>query len=190
MRINDKAKPVERRGRKATGPRFLREAKDDSPKDPKTAELPLAAPNPVWNGRTMATLNYSICGAKTLTLLKMLAPVLVLLVSGCVPGLLRPPMSVPGETLANSSLQYDTWKIMEIIDEGEAANCSDRHVVDTRILEHPSGASVRGGPLLEGGWVEEWALDRCGERVVYRVKYTADGRGGTYFNVSDVPKDD
>jgi hypothetical protein len=31
---NDKAKPAERRGRKATGPRFLREAKDDSPKNP------------------------------------------------------------------------------------------------------------------------------------------------------------
>ncbi len=37
---NDKAKPAERRGRKATGPRFLREAMDDSPKDPKIAELP------------------------------------------------------------------------------------------------------------------------------------------------------
>ena len=37
---NDKAKPVKRRGRKATGPRFLREAKEDLPKDPKTAELP------------------------------------------------------------------------------------------------------------------------------------------------------
>ncbi len=36
----DKAKPAERRGRKATGPRFLREVKDDSPKDSKIAELP------------------------------------------------------------------------------------------------------------------------------------------------------
>ena len=31
---NYKAKPAERRGRKATGLRFLREAMDDSPKDP------------------------------------------------------------------------------------------------------------------------------------------------------------
>ncbi len=38
--INDKAKPAERRGRKATGPRFLREATEDFPKEPKTAELP------------------------------------------------------------------------------------------------------------------------------------------------------
>ncbi len=38
----DKAKPAERRGRKVTGPRFLREATDDSPKDPKIAVLPQA----------------------------------------------------------------------------------------------------------------------------------------------------
>jgi len=36
----DKAKPVERRGRKATGPRLLREAMEDLPKDPKIAGLP------------------------------------------------------------------------------------------------------------------------------------------------------
>ena len=37
---NNKAKPAERRGRKATGPRFLREATEDLPKDPKIAGLP------------------------------------------------------------------------------------------------------------------------------------------------------
>ncbi len=36
---NDKAKPVQRRGRKATGPRFVREATDDSPKDATIAGL-------------------------------------------------------------------------------------------------------------------------------------------------------
>ena len=37
---SNKAKPAKRRGRKGTGPRFLREAMDDSPKDPKVAGLP------------------------------------------------------------------------------------------------------------------------------------------------------
>jgi hypothetical protein len=36
----DKGKPDQSQGRKATGPRFLREASNDSPKDPKIAELP------------------------------------------------------------------------------------------------------------------------------------------------------
>ena len=38
--IKCKAKPVERRGRKATDPRFLREATDDSPKDPQDRRVP------------------------------------------------------------------------------------------------------------------------------------------------------
>jgi len=35
-----KGKPDQSQERKTTGPRFLREAIDDSPKDPKTARLP------------------------------------------------------------------------------------------------------------------------------------------------------
>ena len=50
----DKAKPAERRGRKATGPRFLREAADDSPKDPKMAELPNRS-------ETCEALQFAIC---------------------------------------------------------------------------------------------------------------------------------
>jgi hypothetical protein len=38
--LSDKGKPDQSRGRKATDPRFLREAMEDLPKDPKTAELP------------------------------------------------------------------------------------------------------------------------------------------------------
>ncbi len=34
--VFDKAKPAERRGRKATGPRFLSDASRDASKDPKT----------------------------------------------------------------------------------------------------------------------------------------------------------
>ncbi len=36
---NDKAKPAEKRARKATGSRFLRDAACDATKDPKIAEL-------------------------------------------------------------------------------------------------------------------------------------------------------
>ncbi len=50
----DKAKPAKRRGRKATGPRFLREAKEDLPKDPKTAELPNRS-------ETCEALQFAIC---------------------------------------------------------------------------------------------------------------------------------
>jgi len=43
--LQEKSKPAERQGRKATGPRFLRDAFDafDATKDPKTAGLPKRA---------------------------------------------------------------------------------------------------------------------------------------------------
>ncbi len=50
----DKAKRAKRRGRKATGPRFLREATEDSPKDPKMAELPNRS-------ETCEALQFAIC---------------------------------------------------------------------------------------------------------------------------------
>ncbi len=136
----------------------------------------------------MATLNYSICGSKTLTLLKMPGLVFGLLVSGCAGGLLGPTMSVPGETLAGSKSLYKIWETIEFY-ESQFPNC-DHNLVDTRILEHPSGASAD-----ERKWAEEWILDRCGERVVYLVEFGHDDiMGGPSIminrGVSEVPKDD
>ena len=62
---NDKAKPAEKRGRKATGLRFLREATDDSPKDPKIAGLPkrmlqrYCLNTPITDTRVAATFDYT-----------------------------------------------------------------------------------------------------------------------------------
>jgi hypothetical protein len=47
---NDKAKPAERRGRKATGPRSLREATERLPEGPKIAGLPSIH---TWQGHIM-----------------------------------------------------------------------------------------------------------------------------------------
>jgi hypothetical protein len=43
--MHDKSKPAKRQGRKATGPRFLRDAYNDATKDPKIAGLPLVMSN-------------------------------------------------------------------------------------------------------------------------------------------------
>jgi hypothetical protein len=113
-----------------------------------------------------------------------------LLVAGCIGRLTEPAMSLPGETLAGSALQSDTWNHIVMLDDAlEASDCSVREVVDTQVIAYPSGAFVRGGALLDGGWIEEWTLDRCGEPVVYRVDYIADGRGGTMIRPNLVSDD-
>ena len=70
---NDKAKPAERRGRKATGPCFLREAKDDSY---------LLASRP--KGKAMRT-KITVCSALEMFLIKrralLLAPLALLMVA-------------------------------------------------------------------------------------------------------------
>ena len=53
---NEKAKPAKRRGRKATGPRFLREAMEDLPKDPKIAGLPSELSAEGWQSKTLFSL--------------------------------------------------------------------------------------------------------------------------------------
>jgi len=138
----------------------------------------------------MATLNYSVCGSKTLTLLKMPGLVFGLLVSGCAGGLLGPTMSAPGETLAGPRAQDQIWEIIEFF-EPEIPNC-DHNLVDTRILEDPTPTVAS---LKEWEWAEEWILDRCGERVVYRVDFGPDPVMGepsirVSQGVSEVPKDD
>ncbi len=45
---DDKSKPAKRQGRKATGPRFLRDASNDATKDPKTAGLPSLVTLMIW----------------------------------------------------------------------------------------------------------------------------------------------
>ncbi len=61
-------------GRKATGPRFLRDAYHDATKDPKIAGLPLAALIPIWRRRIMQTPTYSICSPeRTVLLIRVLA---------------------------------------------------------------------------------------------------------------------
>ena len=42
LKRSDKGKPGKSQGRKAAGPRFLREAKEDLPKGPKIAGLPIS----------------------------------------------------------------------------------------------------------------------------------------------------
>ena len=94
----DKAKPAERRGRKATGPRFLREAMEDSPKDPKIAGFPTS------NGGKKMTRNIifrSMLGLGGLATL--------MLMTGCATAQSLSQGSVP--------CQEDA---MEIIDETKA----------------------------------------------------------------------
>ena len=100
-----------------------------------------------------------------------------ILLTGCA------TQTMPGQTLGHPILQRDTWSLMQAIDSAEDTKCKDRKVVNTEVTEKPRDVRFERERMLQGWWEERWTVDRCGKLVPYRVRYTADGKGGTYFTV-------
>ena len=93
---------------------------------------------------------------------------------------------VPGGTIGTPLLQRDTMNQLLFMDRAFDADCKNRKIVNTEVLERPKDSQVSRGRLVGGSWKERWSVDRCGTVVTYDVQYTADGKGGTFiaFNVA------
>ena len=89
----------------------------------------------------------------------------------------------PGQTVATPQLYQDTWNMIMMFEKTSGKGCQNPKVVNTEIMELPKDFVLEGNIFMKGRVLERWTLDRCGESVPYRVEYTADGKGGTYFHV-------
>ena len=113
----------------------------------------------------------------------LLLTILLIPVAGCV------TMQLPGETIANSKLQYDTLSLVINVDrmismQKGKEECMYRKIVNTVVIEKPKDVRMESGRSIRGNWVEHWTLDRCGTLVLYRIEFTYDEKtGGTYFRV-------
>ncbi len=104
---------------------------------------------------------------------------ILLLSAGCA------TTRLPGETLTLSLLQRDALNTIMMLDRAFFDDiCHHRKVVNTEVIEPPKDVRVEGGRPLQGNWAERWTLDRCGTLVSYRIEFTFDGKGGTYFTTS------
>jgi len=95
------------------------------------------------------------------------------------------PSAVPGKTLGSPLLQRDTMNQLFFFDRAFAADCQNRKIVNTEILEQPKDARFVTGGMVAGSWKERWYLDRCGKVVPYDVQYTPDGKGGTFLRYGE-----
>src|ERR1700694_3465666 len=81
---------------------------------------------------------------------------------------------VPGETLTSGGLQREVRTRVLSLAETAKPECRRNSIVNTEVLElYPDGKVS----------VERWSVDRCGERVHYRVQLPPSARTST-FNVS------
>jgi hypothetical protein len=79
-------------------------------------------------------------------------------------------------------LQRDTLSYLIVTDKIAArasqAQCQDRTIVNTEVIEQPHEVQLEGKRLLQGRWTERWTLNRCGTLIPYRVAYSADEKTG------------
>jgi hypothetical protein len=92
--------------------------------------------------------------------------------------------SVPGDTLADRTLQRDTLAFLaqrDLFDVGTEARCRARKVVATEVLVPLEGGQVEGDRPISGQWVERWTLDRCGASVGYVIRFNTTRKGTTFI---------
>ena len=91
--------------------------------------------------------------------------------------------AVPGDTIADRTLQRDTLAFLaqrDLSEAGPEARCRSRKVVRTELLSPLEGGQVEDGRPIAGQWVERWTLDRCGAPIPYVVRFNTTRKGTTF----------
>jgi hypothetical protein len=92
--------------------------------------------------------------------------------------------TVPGDTLADRTLQRDTLAFLtqrDLSEAGPEARCRIRKVVATEVLAPLEGSQLEGGRPIAGQWAERWTLDRCGASVGYVIRFNTTRKGTTFI---------
>ena len=92
--------------------------------------------------------------------------------------------TVPGDTLADRTLQRDTLAFLtqrDLSEAGPEARCRVRKVVATEVVAPLEGSQLEGDRPIAGQWVERWTLDRCGASVGYVIRFNTTRKGTTFI---------
>jgi len=90
---------------------------------------------------------------------------------------------LPGGTIADIVLQYDTLVNIVVFEIIAVDPCQNRRIANTEVIEAPHDLRFEGETLVYVVWAERWTVDRCGALVTYRADYESDV-GGTNYVVS------
>ena len=119
----------------------------------------------------------------------VLACLFAAVVAGCATTPTPDPIEfqVPGNSIAVRSpvLYADTFFQIAMLSQIENPACNAFKLEEANVVEPVSNGRYRNdGVLLEGSWAEVWKIDGCGKEISKRIKFTADGSGGTFFELS------
>jgi hypothetical protein len=90
---------------------------------------------------------------------------------------------IPGSTIADPTLQRDTFMLLaqKDLSELEGGPCRTRKVTNTEVVSPLVDGQIDGGKPVGGQWAERWTLDRCGASIHYIIRFVTTRTGTTFI---------
>ena len=82
--------------------------------------------------------------------------------------------ALPGLTLADLDLQYDTGVAIMAVYRHAYPKCRDLTIVDTRVVTKP--------PATGGTWVESWSFYVCDDVVQHEIRFIPNAQGRVTYS--------
>ena len=89
-------------------------------------------------------------------------------------------LPLPGTSVANTKLQYDTLPPVYMAVGIKALNCNNMKVIDTKVTKQPYNLEYRGQQVVGGHWEELWSVNACSKIYDVPIEFILDDTGASY----------
>lgn len=89
-------------------------------------------------------------------------------------------LPLPGGTLGNEKLQYDTLMPVYTMAQIKVQDCQKYSVTDTKVTKQPYDLKTENGAYVDGKWEELWTVSACGKKVYIPIRFVLDRTGATW----------
>ena len=102
------------------------------------------------------------------------------LINSCLAQDFNKVFPLPGKSIANNKLQYDTLRAVYMAVGTQTSGCGNMKVTDTKVIKPPYNLKYVGEKAVEGFWEELWTVNACSEIYNVPVKFILDETGASY----------
>ena len=89
---------------------------------------------------------------------------------------------LPGNSIANDTLQYNVLKKVYLMSEKDYPLCSDYKVTDTQLIHGPYDVVKKNDKYIKGYWKEIWTFDACSQKFQIPLTFYIK-KSGTIFAI-------
>ena len=105
----------------------------------------------------------------------------IVLSNNCIASDFNYNVPLPGGSIANSKLQYDTIMPVYASVGTIARKCQKMRIVNTQVIITPYDLKIQNNKTVGGKWEELWTVEACSKQYDVPVKFVLDPTGATYM---------